>query len=490
MSCGQKQQVNRLTRIDEELAMATRRQFLRMTGVCAVRSLCAPLTAGSRARRTRFHGPLRACPRNSRYFCDARGKAIYLCGSHVWYNLVDMGPSDPPPRFDFVRYLDFLDRHGHNLIRLWRWEHTVWDTRRLGYERTPAVHRVQPHPWPRTGPGLALDGKPRFDLSKFCDDYFRRLRQRVELAGERGIYVSVMLFEGWAMQRMPNAWRSHPFHPANNINGIDGDVNRDGTGLEIHTLASRRITKLQEAYVRKVIATVGDLDNVLYEISNENHPASTEWQYHMIRFVKEVEANRGKQHPVGMTFQFRGGSNRTLFQSPADWISPNPEGGYRDNPPPNNGSKVVLLDTDHLWGIGGNVPWVWKAFTRGHNPLFMDPYDGLVLGRANDPRWEPIRRALGQTRQLAGKLPLTPMAPDPELASTGYCLAEPGRAYVVYVPPKHDRVTIDLSDAKQEMRGRWLDPSTGHLLRRVILRPKVQELVCPARSGAVLWLRA
>jgi hypothetical protein len=52
-------------------------------------------------------------------------------------------------------------------------------------------------PWPRTGPGTALDGNPKFDLSKLEQGYFDRLRQRVIEAGDRGIYVSIMLFEGW-----------------------------------------------------------------------------------------------------------------------------------------------------------------------------------------------------------------------------------------------------------------------------------------------------
>ena len=103
--------------------------------------------------------------------------------------------------------------------------------------------------------------------------------------------------------------------------------------MEIHSGRSRQITELQQAYVRHVIDTVNAFDNVLYEISNENHPASTEWQYAMIRFIKRVRENQPKQHPVGMTFQYSGGSNKTLMDSPADWISPNPEGGYRDNPP-------------------------------------------------------------------------------------------------------------------------------------------------------------
>ena len=40
-----------------------------------------------------------------------------------------------------------------------------------------------------------MDGKPKFDLTKFDPAYFERLRSRVEAAGQRGIYTSVMLFE-------------------------------------------------------------------------------------------------------------------------------------------------------------------------------------------------------------------------------------------------------------------------------------------------------
>jgi len=47
-----------------------------------------------------------------------------------------------------------------------------------------------------------------------------------------------------------------------------------------------------------------------------------------------------------------------LFSSSADWISPNPDAeklNYRTNPPAADARKVILTDTDHLWGIGGNV---------------------------------------------------------------------------------------------------------------------------------------
>ena len=43
----------------------------------------------------------------------------------------------------------------------------------------------------------------------------------IEAARRRGIYVSVMLFEGWGLQFAPNAWEYHPFNPQNNVNGIN-----------------------------------------------------------------------------------------------------------------------------------------------------------------------------------------------------------------------------------------------------------------------------
>jgi hypothetical protein len=184
---------------------------------------------------------------NPRYFADGSGRPLYLTGSHTWSNLVDIGTSYPPPRFDFAAYLDLLERYGHNFIRLWTHEQPQWAPAREG-----PVAYLSPQPWVRSGPGKALDGLPRFDLERFNPAYFQRLRARVLAAEARGIYVSVMLFEGWQLQfsRPPFNWRTHPFNENNNINGIDGDVNGDGRGIEVHTLANRTVTEIQRAYVR------------------------------------------------------------------------------------------------------------------------------------------------------------------------------------------------------------------------------------------------
>lgn len=423
--------------------------------LCGSLSAAAPFT---------FRGPLRVHPQNPRYFTDDGMRAICLTGSHTWNSLQDMFSEGRQEPFDFEGYLSTIAKHGHNFIRLWRWELFAWDeTPNTG---NVAKHiDVAPHPWLRKGPGNAHDGKPRFDLDQFDEAYFQRLLSRVTAARDRGVCVSVMLFEGWGLQHIAGAWESHPFHPDNNINGIAGDAQ----GTDADTLRVPAITKVQEAYVRKVIETVGDLDNVLYEIVNEAGIYSIEWQEHFIRFIHEFEKGRAKQHPVGMTFPYsrdvkKRGSNANLLQSSADWISPNPDAGkfnYKTNPPPADGGKVILADTDHLWGIGGDVAWVWKSFTRGVNPLFMDPWRQDVLKKGDEKNWERVRRAMGVARGIAdGMSNFAAMTPQPSLASTGYCLTDLDRNWVVFLPDGGS-VTVDLSNVRDNLPARWIEPDDG-----------------------------
>jgi hypothetical protein len=144
-----------------------------------------------------------------------------------------------------------------------------------------------------------------------------------------------------------------------------------------------------------------------------------------------------------------------MLASTAEWVSPGRRDGYGEDPPAWDGKKVSLLDTDHIWGVGGNAAWVWKSFLRGHNPIFMDPYDGSVLGTPGDPRWEPVRRAMGQARRWAGRIDLASARPLNELSSSGYCLADPGKEYLVYLPEGKE-VTVNLGAGRFEVE--WFSP--------------------------------
>jgi Family of unknown function (DUF6298)/Protein of unknown function (DUF4038) len=461
-----------------------------------VTALLAPSAAtGQTKPPPRASGPLRVHPDNSRYFADASGKAVYLTGAHTWNNLVDMGPSDPPEPFGFDAYLDSLDRHGHNFIRLWAWDSVTWDARANGESTKKAVNNVAPQPWARTGPGNALDGKPKFDLTKFNEAYFERLRDRVKAAGDRGIYVSVMLFEGWGLMHgnrgRPSpagwAWRGHPFHPENNTSGINADPDGDGQNIQVHSLAIAAVTKVQEAYIHKVVDTVNDLDNVLYEVINEG--GEQKWDWWVVKTIRDYERTKPKQHPIGITGH---GAERldSMLASPADWISPGSQDGYRDNPPAWDGKKVSLLDTDHVWGLGGSPAWAWKAFVRGHNPLFMDPYDNAILAKGPAEDWEPLRKSMGVARKLAQRVNLAAMTPHDELVSTKFCLAQPGVAYVLYLP-EGGEVTVDLLAAKDRLEAEWIHPIEGTVTPAdPVAGGDKRTLKSPLTGPAVLFLRS
>jgi len=458
-------------------------------------------------------GPLVIHPANPRYFADQAGNLVYLTGAHTWSNFQDTGSSDPPGAFDYTAYLDFLEANNHNFFRLWAWEQAKW-----GPWLASEIY-FAPLPYERTGPGNALDGKPKFDLTKFNQSYFDRLRQRVISAKERGIYVSIMLFDGWSIDDKGlgsgNPWLAHPYHRDNNSNGIDGDPNRDNQGHEVHTLQVPAVTALQEAYIQKVIDTINDLDNVLFEISNESHGDSDKWQVHIINFIKEYQSNKPNQHPVGMTVEWPNGDNNELFTSPADWISPN---GYFD-PPAADGSKVIIADTDHIWGIGGDRQWAWKSFMRGVNPIFMDPYDCSSVWppdpcNSNDPGWVSLRANLGYTRAYANRINLATMTPHNHLASSGYCLANPsaeGAEYLVYLPsgstvttllsrvgvnrdpsiylPADSSVNVDLSATPGELNIEWFNPESGEATAGgTIAGGASRSFTAPFAGDAVLYL--
>lgn len=445
---------------------------------------------------TQTNGPLRVSTANTRYFADATGKLVYLTGSHTWSNFQDNGGADPPPLFDYASYLDFLVAREHNFFRLWTWEESRWTTETGDddYWFNPAP------PYQRTGPGLALDGKAKFDLTQLEQSYFDRMRARISQAQTRGIYVSIMLFNGWSVSANKggfgsnNPWQGHPFNRNNNINQIDGDPNQDQSGEEVHTLALPAITAFQKAYIRKVIDTVNDLDNVLFEISNESDGDSEAWQYEMITFIRDYEATKPQQHLIGMTVEWPGGDNTDLEESPADWISPN---GNVFEPDIADGGKVILLDTDHLCGICGDRQWVWKAFTRGHNPIFMDGYDGAGYGVGGagfdfaDPTWVSLRNNLGYTHRLANRVNLAGMTPQPALASTGYCLAKatsPEAEYVVYLPDG-GTTTVDLTGVSGSLRVEWLNPETGAIMiMSTVVGGAQRTLTAPFSGDAVLYL--
>jgi hypothetical protein len=442
---------------------------------------------GGASSRRAATGPLRVHPQNPRYFTDGTKyagrdlpRAVYLTGSHTWNVLQDSPGADP---FDYDGFLDFLAKYNHNFFRLWT---------RMGTGGGPPT--PVPTIYERTGPGKGNDGELKYDLRRFNAHFFERLRARVKAAGDRGIYVAVMFFAGDNVENTggnPN-WPLHPYHKENNINGVNGDRNGDDSGFECYRLEVEPVTKLQEGFVRKVVETVGGLDNVLWEVGNELR-GTLEFQEHFVQFVKQLESSRTKQHPVGIsTFGDAKPSMSEFVSGRADWItSDNGGGDYMGDPPANEGKKIIISDTDHLWGVGGDADWVWKTFTRGLHPIYMDPLPSAEErkdeGKAQER--ESARLAMGHTLKRATAMNLASMAPRNELASTKYCLANPGVEYLIYQPHGGKVFSVELKAGVY--RYEWFEVTKAEAVKTGLTHASAgrQNFTPPFDRRAVLYLK-
>ena len=200
------------------------------------------------------------------------------------------------------------------------------------------------------------------------------------------------------------------------------------------------------------------------------------------------EAKKPKQHPVGMTFMYPGGTNQQLVDSPADWISPNqgtPAEDYKYKPSARYLGKVIVNDTDHLWGhTGGDSVWVWKSFLRGLNVLFMEEL-------LPSPTWQDsARTAMGQVRSWAGRIDLARMTPAPERTGTGYLLAHAdGAEFLAYQDGSQGEFWIDLKSARGLTRWSGLIRRTEKRARQADPRGARRVFTTPFPGPAAVYLK-
>jgi hypothetical protein len=133
---------------------------------------------------------------------------------------------------------------------------------------------------------------------------------------------------------------------------------------------------------------------------------------------------------------------------------------------------------------------------RGHNVLFMDPYD--------DPQWEKVladqglsiagietaRQAMGHTLAFAERMDLASMRPLANVASTKYCLTNPGTEYLVYQPNAGAEFSVTLPIG--EFAGEWFDATAGKPAGKTRVRGSgdATQFKPDFTGEAVLYLRA
>ncbi|MBW2522541.1 MAG: hypothetical protein JRI23_00120 [Deltaproteobacteria bacterium] len=427
-------------------------------------------TGGAAGGAPQSMGPLTIHPANARYFARPDGQPVFMASTYGGNTLQDQGDVGT---FDWSGYLSLLEQHDLNLAK-----YVIRDRCRNNGAITPTLYA-------RTGPGTAVDGLPKFDLDQINPAYVAQLQARTAELESRGIYVVVMFFNRFDVVAGANSWDASAFNGDNNINGIDGDTNGDGEGKEVQTLPlPSEVEAVERARVRAIIDAVNPYDNVIYEVCNETYGDSA-WQEWVTAEIRDYQAGLPKQHLVGQTATWPSGANADLLDSTADWISPERDNGgngdYEDDPPAQDGSKIVIVDSDHVTAGEKCTPTqVWAYFTTGAHPMC---YEGWDISR------EATHDAMRDARGYARRVSLSTALPAGTASSTGYALVDPGAEYLVFQP---DTGTFSVDVAAGDYDYEWFEVGTSTVQDQgtVTAPGGSTEFEPPFAGQAVLYLVA
>ena len=237
--------------------------------------------------------PIRIHPGNPRLF-EFRGKPRALVTATEHYGAVINRP------FRYDRYLEDAADKRMTLSRLFLLFRELQSPRNPHSTCKPDSSDYVT-PFPRTGPGRATDGEPKYDLDRWNPEYFERLHGFLSLASRHGIVVEVTVFSNTYGD---GVWALNPLNRENNINDMPAIPWPDYLSLRHPALVAR-----QMAFVRKVVSELNAYDNIYFEICNEpggkaDVPGSPSpddvnaWQRQIAGLIREMESSLPNQHLV------------------------------------------------------------------------------------------------------------------------------------------------------------------------------------------------
>jgi hypothetical protein len=412
-------------------------------------------------------------PRNSHYL-KFRGRPTVLVTSGEHYGAVVNAD------FDYVRYLEELERHGFNHTRVFSGTYiepattssrTSLPATVLGHDNTLAPRPGRfVSPWAQNE--RESEAGARFDLGRWNPAYFERLKRFLTDAGKRGVVVELVLFSAL----YENArWEASPFNARNNVNGV-GDIEPG----QLYTLSNGGVLQFQEALVRKLVRELRSFDNLYYEVINEPWfppaPASDRWQDHIIETIEEAESEFLQRHLIARNYR-----QDQPVRDPHPSVSIFNFHYERDADRYRNLEGVLSLDETGLQGTG-DAPY------RTDGWLFMLSGGGIYSnldwsftpdredGSAELPPAAPggggpsLRRSLAVLKKFLERFDLPRMVPDREIVTrappgaTVRVLADYGTSYAIYMRGGQPG-PLALDIAPGVYRIEWIDTQDGTVRR-------------------------
>lgn len=224
--------------------------------------------------------PLALHPENTRYFLY-KGKPTVLVTSAEHYGL--LLNSD----YEYEKYFDELVACGLNHSRVFNgtYREAIGSFKITNNPLAP-TDKAFIAPWQRAAK-KHRDGSPIFDLTKWNEAYFTRLKEIVQAASDRGIVLELTLF---SPMYTPEIWDINPMNVRNNINKI-GDCGSN----QLLDGKNEDLVNVQTAFAKKMVAELLPFDNVYIEICNEPYfgGVTDVWQNKIIDAVVEKQKELG-----------------------------------------------------------------------------------------------------------------------------------------------------------------------------------------------------
>ena len=337
-------------------------------------------------------------------------------------------------------------------------------------------------PWVRSSqPGYANGGN-KFDLTRWDEDYFKRLRDFVKQAGRRGVVVEINLFCPFYDE---SQWRLSPQNPINNVNGI-GNVAR----TNVYTLDKNGgLLALHDAMTRKIVTELNGFDNLYYEICNEPYfgGVTMEWQRHIADVIAGTEKSLPNRHLISQNIA--NGSQPITQPHPAVSIF-----NFHYASPPTAVAENYTLNKaigDNETGFKGtnNAPYraeAWEFILAGgalYNNLDYSFVAGHERGDFVYPANQPgggnasFRQQMTVLRDFISGFDFVRMKPDKRFLLSGapekfriHALMEEGKQYAAYFLDPGDTAARPLSLSMAlppgQYRIEWVDVLTGKASRR------------------------
>lgn len=432
-----------------------------MLALFSLAAVCAMAAAPSTLPTLPAPFPLALNSANPHYF-TYRGKPTVLITSGEHYGAVlNLDMRHAP-------YLDTLKRDGLNLTRTFSGVYCESPADFNIRENTlaPAANRYIT-PWARSNQPGYPNGGNKFDLSKWDDAYFARLRSFVGEAEKRGIVVELVLFCPFYGDSM---WNLSPMNAKNNINGV-GTMPRD----EVYTLKHPEMLAMHDAVVTKIVTELRDAPNLYYEICNEPYfgGVTLEWQKHISETISRAEAGFPHKHLIAQNIA----NDWAKIENPNPLVS---LFNFHYASPPravyeNYGLKKPIAFDET--GFKGSDDFTYRAqaweFLLAGGAVFDNldysftaakPDGTMPVAPPTPGGGSPsLRRQLGFLKKFMDRLPFVNMAPDlTSLKSAGQgvtatLLSRPGLAYACYFRgATKAEARLDLPGGDYEIE--WLDP--------------------------------